>query len=91
MSTSLTGVFVSNVKTGTALRDVIKLVEQTNHSTVIITEDGTANGKFIGIVTDKDYRITRVDLDTPVDMYMVPKDKVICGKKGITLSSNSSK
>ena len=67
----------SNVKTGTPLRDVIKLVEQTNHSTVIITEDGTENGKFIGIVTDKDYRISRADLNTPIDMYMVPKEKVI--------------
>ena len=76
----------SNVKSGTTLKEVIKLVESTNHSTVIITDDGTANGKFLGLVTDKDYRISRVDLDTPIDMYMTPKEKVVCGKKGITLS-----
>ena len=36
----------SNVKIGTPLKDVIKLIEITEHSTVIITDDGTANGKF---------------------------------------------
>ena len=60
----------SNVKSGTTLREVIELVEQTGHSTVIVTEDGTANGKFLGIVTDKDYRITRDNQDAPIDEFM---------------------
>lgn len=76
----------SNVKSGTTLRDVIALVEKTGHSTVIITEDGSSNGKFLGLVTDKDYRISRVDLDTPIDMYMTPREKIVCAKKGISLS-----
>ena len=76
----------SNVKSGTPLKDVIKLVEQTGHSTVTITDDGTANGKFLGIVTDKDYRISRDDLDSPIDNFMTPKDKVVSAKKGISLS-----
>ena len=76
----------SNVKSGTPLRDVIELVKQTGHSTVTITEDGSSNGKFLGLVTDKDYRITRADLDTPIDMYMTPREKIVCAKKGISLS-----
>ena len=76
----------SNVKSGTTLRDVIELVKQTGHSTVTITEDGSSNGKFLGLVTDKDYRITRADLDTPIDMYMTPREKIVCAKKGISLS-----
>ena len=52
----------------------------------MITEDGTANGKFLGLVTDKDYRISRVDLNEPVSNYMVPKDKICFARKGITLS-----
>ena len=75
----------SNVKSGTTLREVIALVEKTGHSTVIITEDGSSNGKFLGLVTDKDYRISRVDLDTPIDMYMTPRDKIVCARKGISL------
>ena len=76
----------SNVKSGTPLKEVIELVERTGHSTVIITEDGTSNGKFIGLVTDKDYRITRANMDDPIDMYMTPKEKIVCAQKGIGLA-----
>ena len=41
----------SNVKSGTPLREVIAMIEKTGHSTVTITEDGSANGKFLGLVT----------------------------------------
>lgn len=75
----------SNVKVGTPLRDVIDLVNRTGHSTVMVTEDGTSKGKFIGLVTDKDYRITRADLDEPIDKFMVPKEKIVFARKGISL------
>lgn len=76
----------SNVKSGTSLRDVIALVEKTGHSTVTITEDGTSNGKFLGLVTDKDYRISRANLDDPIDKFMTPREKIVCAKKGISLA-----
>ena len=41
----------------------------------MITEDGTAHGKFIGLVTDKDYRISRDDMDAPIDTFMTSKEK----------------
>ena len=76
----------SNVKSGTSIRDVISLIEKTGHSTVMVTKDGTSKGKFIGMVTDKDYRISRVNMDDPVDLFMTPKKKVVCAKVGITLN-----
>ena len=76
----------SNVKSGTPLRDVIDLVQETGHSTVIITDDGTAQGKFIGLVTDKDYRISRDDFDSPIDNFMTPKEKVVWANEGVSLS-----
>lgn len=76
----------SNVKSGTPLKEVIELIKQTGHSTVTITEDGTSNGKFLGLVTDKDYRISRVDLNEPIDNFMTSREKIVCAKKGITLS-----
>ena len=79
----------SNVKSGTPIKDVIELVEKTGHSTVIITEDGTSNGKFIGLVTDKDYRVSRVNMDDPIDIYMTPKDKSVWAKKGIILTEDN--
>ena len=75
----------SNVTSTTTLRELIDLIERTGHSTVMITEDGTANGKFLGLVTDKDYRISRVNLDEPVSNYMMPKDRLVYARKGISL------
>ena len=76
----------SNVRSGTPLKDVLKLVEETGHSTVIITDDGTSNGLFLGIVTDKDYRISRDNMDAPIDNYMTPKEKVVWAYEGVTLA-----
>ena len=76
----------SNVKSGTPLKDVIELVEETGHSTLMITEDGTANGKFIGLVTDKDYRLSRDDRNAPIDNFMTPKDKTVWAYEGISLA-----
>ena len=76
----------SNVKSGTSLKDVLALSKKTGHSTVIVTDDGTPTGKFLGIVTNKDYRISRDNLDAPIDDYMTRKENVIWAKKGISLS-----
>ena len=76
----------SNVKSGTSLKDVLALSKTTGHSSVIVTDDGTANGKFLGIVTNKDYRISRDNLEAPIDDYMTKKENVIWAKKGISLS-----
>ena len=48
----------SNVKPDATLEEVLELTKETGHSTVIITDDGTKNGKFLGLVTDKDYRLS---------------------------------
>ena len=76
----------SNVKLGTPLRDVIALVQKTGHSTVMVTEDGTENGKFLGLVTDKDYRISRDNMDDPIEKYMTPKENVAWAREGIDLA-----
>jgi len=75
----------SNVKSGTTLKDVISLIKKTGHSTVIVTDDGTFSGKFLGIVTDKDYRLSRDNQEEPIDNFMTKKAGVVWGKKGITL------
>ena len=76
----------SNVKSGTPLKEVIELVKETGHSTVMITEDGTANGKFIGLVTDKDYRISRDDMNAPIDNFMTSKENAVWAYEGISLA-----
>ena len=75
----------SNVTPDTPLKDVLELTRRTGHSTVIVTDDGSARGKFIGLVTDKDYRISRDNMDAPISDFMTPKDKVVWAKKGTDL------
>ena len=76
----------SNVNEDTTLREVLELTEKTGHSTVMITEDGTENGKLLGMVTDKDYRISRDNPDDPIGKFMTKRKDLVVGKEGITLS-----
>ena len=68
------------------MKDVVDLVRRTGHSTIGITEDGTPNGKLLGMVTSRDYRIEKDDINTPVKNFMTPFSKLIVGKAGLTLS-----
>lgn len=68
------------------LKDVIELKEKTGHSTIAITEDGTPSKKLMGIVTSRDYRISRDSLDKKVNDFMTPFAKLTVGKEGINLS-----
>ena len=76
----------SNLSPSATLKDVLALKEATNHSTVAITEDGTPNGKLVGIVTSRDYRVSRMSEDLKVTDFMTPLDKLIVAKEGTTLS-----
>ena len=67
----------SNVKPDTTLDEVLKLKERTGHSTMAVTDDGTANGKLLGIVTSRDYRVSRMERSVKVEEFMTPFDKLI--------------
>ena len=75
----------SNLTPESTLKDILNLKEKTKHSTVAITEDGTPHGKLLGVVTSRDYRVTRMSLDIKVKEFMTPFEKLITAKKGITL------
>ena len=76
----------SNVKPDATLADILAMKEKSGHSTVAVTEDGTANGKLVGIVTSRDYRVSRLELDTKVSEFMTPLADLIVAKEGTTLS-----
>ena len=75
----------SNVSPEDTMADVVRLKEQTGHSTVAVTSDGTSEGKLLGIVTGRDYRVSRMDPATKVKEFMTPFDKLIWAKEGTTL------
>jgi len=76
----------SNVRPDDTMADVIELTRKTGHSTIAVTEDGTSAGKLLGLVTSRDYRVSRMSPDTKVNTFMTPFDKLICAKEGTTLS-----
>ncbi len=75
----------SNVTPDATMQDILDLKEKTGHSTVAVTSDGTANGKFVGIVTSRDYRVSRMDPSTKVKEFMTPLEKIIYAPEGTSL------
>ncbi len=76
----------SNVKPDATLSEILAIREASGHSTMAVTGDGTPNGKLIGIVTSRDYRVSRMDPNTKVSEFMTPFEKMVCGKEGMSLS-----
>ena len=75
----------SNLKPNDTLLSVIDLKEKTGHSTMAVTEDGTPTGKLVGIVTSRDYRVTRMPMDTKVSEFMTPFSELIYADADISL------
>ena len=75
----------SNLPPTGTLQDVLDLKKRNGHSTVAITDDGTATGKLVGIVTGRDYRVSRMDPSTRIDTFMTPLEKLITAPESTTL------
>ena len=78
-------VSASNLTPAHTLADVLTLKEANGFSTVAITNDGTPNGKLLGIVTSRDYRVSRMDPAEKVSSFMTPLEKLITAPEGTTL------
>ena len=76
----------SNIRPDGTLKEVVALIEKTGHSTIAVTDDGTSHGKLEGIITERDFRVGYVSLDSLVKDYMTPFSELITGKDGISLS-----
>ena len=77
----------SNLRIGDTLADVLALKERTGHSTMAVTDDGTGTGRLLGLVTSRDYRVSRMDPATPVKDFMTPVEKVISAVEGTSLKT----
>ena len=75
----------SNLRVDNTMADVVALKKLTGHSTMAVTDDGTGTGKLLGIVTSRDYRVSRMDPETKVSEFMTPLDKIISAPEGTTL------
>ena len=75
----------SNISPDKTLADILALKAERGHSTIAVTEDGTQNGKLVGIVTSRDYRVSRMSPDEKISTFMTPFDKLITAPEGTTL------
>lgn len=75
----------SNIKPEHTLADVLELKEKTGHSTVAVTDNGLCDGKLLGIVTSRDYRVSRMNLDVKVSEFMTPFETLVHADENVSL------
>ena len=87
VKTSKAGYVVSavNLTPSMTLAEVKELKQESGFSTMPVTDDGTAHGKLLGLVTTRDWRPSR-DPDTkPVRDFMTPREKLVVASDGADL------
>lgn len=75
----------ANLTVDMTLAQVLALKEKTGHSTMAVTDNGTSSGKLLGVVTSRDYRVSRMSMDTPVKEFMTPFERLIYADEDTTL------
>ena len=75
----------SNLAPTATLHDVLELKARTGHSTIAVTADGTPNGKLLGIVASRDYRVNHTPDDAPVTTFMTPIEKLVTAPENTSL------
>ena len=75
----------TNIRPEQTLSELIAAIEKTGHSTVAVTENGQANGKLVGIITERDFRIGHCDMNAKVSEYMTPLSNLVMANEGATL------
>ena len=75
----------SNLRPDNTIADVLELLNKNGHNTMPVTDNGKANGKLLGMVTGRDYRVSRMSLDTKVETFMTPFEKLITAPANTTL------
>lgn len=71
----------ANVKPDTTIAEMLEILEETGHSTMAVTDDGTSNGKLLGMLTSRDYRLGHVKMSDPVSKYMTDRSKLVVGSE----------
>ena len=78
-------VSASNIMPEQTLADVLELKAKNGYSTMAVTDDGTAHGKLLGIVSSRDYRVSRMSTELRVSEFITPLKKLVTAPEGTTL------
>lgn len=75
----------TNIRPDQTLAELTEKIAATGHSTVAVTENGEHNGKLVGIITERDFRLGHCSKDATVGEYMTPLKDLVVGQSDITL------
>ena len=75
----------TNIRPDQTLAELTKKIADTGHSTVAVTENGEHNGKLVGIITERDFRLGHCSADATVGEYMTALKDLVVGHSDITL------
>ncbi|MGI6664145.1 MAG: IMP dehydrogenase [Christensenellaceae bacterium] len=75
----------SSLQPENTLAEVLALKQKAGHSTMPVTHDGSPNGKLVGLVTSRDYRVSRLNPNTKVKEFMTPFADLICAPVSTSL------
>lgn len=81
----------TNVRPSDTLDSLRELMRETGHSTAAVTEDGTATGRLIGLVTSRDFHPERHEGTAPVSSRMVPVGQLAAADESVTLSQANTR
>lgn len=76
----------ANITPDHTLADILELKRKTGFSTVGVTDDGTARGVLLGLVTSRDYRTDKDPMDKKVREFMTPFENLITAGDDVTLN-----
>ena len=75
----------SHLSPSSTMGEALELIRATGHSTLPITSDGTSTGKFLGLLTDKDYPPDHVNPAISVMKYAASRREIKVGPSEMDL------
>jgi IMP dehydrogenase len=75
-----------NIKPSATLGEVTALLESAERDVAVVTDDGSAHGLFIGLISTDDFHPRRHDLDDSVESRMRPAADLVTASPTVSLS-----
>jgi IMP dehydrogenase len=79
-----------NIKPSATLDEADRLLRAHDHSAVVVTDDGSPSGAFLGLLTADDFNFHRHDAGDRVESRMRPVAELVTGAPGMSLSTANS-
>jgi IMP dehydrogenase len=75
-----------NIKPSATLGEVTELLDAAERGVAVVTDDGTAHGVFVGLISTQDFHPRRHDLNDSVESRMRPAAGLVTASPTVSLS-----